>query len=73
MSEAWEETTKGKKEIVSWSFKNYSAFTDEDKRGLHNHLKEMPKDRISGYIKYLENWCNFPKGALDSYKPKENV
>lgn len=48
---------------VSWAFKYWNDFTEEDKRGLAKHLREMPKDKAGDYLKYLKHYCHMDKEA----------
>ena len=52
---------------VSWSMKLWPDYSDNDKRGLAKHLREMDKHKRIDYIKYLGNYCGAPTDSLMNY------
>lgn len=49
---------------VTWALKDWSEFSDEDKKGLAKHLKDLGKEKAKEYIVYLSHHCKAPKGKL---------
>jgi hypothetical protein len=47
---------------VSWAFKVWTEYTEEDRRGLERHLVSLTKEEREEYTKYLRNYCGYPGG-----------
>lgn len=52
---------------VPWALKGWSSFTDEDKRGLAEHLRGLTPERAAEYKRYLVSTCGVPRGALGGF------
>jgi len=50
---------------VQWCHKFWEDFSDDDKRKLAIHLKEL--DKPDEYIKYLGTYCKAPVNKLMIY------
>ena len=55
---------------VSWKFKKWLDFTDQDKKDLAKHLRAWPyvdRHKRIEYIKYLDYFCGAPLPRLMEY------